>query len=432
MAPFVIVVWLLLLSALFSSSELAIIGVPLYKIKRFLVEYPENKGASLVLRLRNNVDRTLITILIGNNLVNVALSIYAAQLGESILWSVALAGAMAFVIVSVSITFLILFFGEIIPKVFATKYALRFAIVVAPGIQLITWLLYPFVFLLEIVIKSLHRVLWTHEEKVSRDDIEVFVEEWRKQWIFSSQEALIVHNFLEFREREVESVLTHRTEVFALSDSVLLSEAIDAINEEKHSRIPLYEGDKDNIIGMLTIREALRLSSQPENMNKPLKEFGLNIVAKVPITASVFDVFTDMKIHWRHFAVVIDEYGGTAGIVTFEDILEDLVGSIKDESDHLEEGDIVKVDHWVLKVKGDVLVRDVIDMLQLPWWRIPDELESSFSEEDTVSYVILQQLKEFATKGDSIEVGALVFEVLEVNETGNKIEKILVRHRVEV
>jgi CBS domain containing-hemolysin-like protein len=153
MVPLLIVIGLLLLSALFSSSELAIMGVPIYKVKKFLKEHPHGHAkADLLLSLRARSERTLIAILIGNNLVNVALSVYAARLGDTLLGSVALSGATAFVMISVTITFLILFFGEIIPKVFATRYALRFALVMAPIIQGVIYLLFPFVYLLEVVI----------------------------------------------------------------------------------------------------------------------------------------------------------------------------------------------------------------------------------------------------------------------------------------
>ena len=146
------------------------------------------------------------------------------------------------------------------------------------------------------------------------------------------------------------------------------------------------------------MRETLRLYANNKNHDKKLKDFKLRNVAKVPITASIFEVFLDMKKYGRHLAVVIDEYGGTAGIVTFEDILEDLVGSIRDESDQYEEGEIIKVDKHILKVKGDVILRDVIDVLQITGFKIPEELVEELDEEETVSYIILHQLKDFAKK----------------------------------
>lgn len=424
MEPFSIVILLLLLSAVFSSSEIAIMWVPLYKIKKHLNEHPENSKSQRLFWLREHGDRTLIAILIGNNLVNVALSIYASQLGDSILSWFAYTGALAFIIISVVVTFLILFFGEIIPKVFATKYALRFALTMTWPIYGVIMLLYPFVWILETVIKLFHKILWTQQELVSRDDIEIFVNEWKQQEIFSQTEALIIHNFLEFRDRSVDSIFQHRTNVFALDELTTLDAAITQVLQNPYTRIPIYQWDKDHIVGIITLRDLLRLYKEADNHLQSLKSFGFKQTNKVPITAKIYDTFLDMKKYGWHFAVVIDEYGGTAGIVTFEDILEDLVWDIRDESDHREEGEIIKVDEHTVVVKWEVPLRDVIDMLQLEWWKIPNDLEVSVSEEESVAYILLAHLKDFAKQWDCIRIWDLHLEVTKVNKYGDTIKKV--------
>lgn len=349
---------------------------------------------------------------------------YAATLGDTILADVALTGAVWFLIVSVSITFLILFFGEIIPKVFATKYALKFALMVTPVIQFVIYLLYPFVYILEIVIKWFHKILWTDEDKVTRDDIEIFVEEGKKQWLFSASEALIVHNFLEFRQRFVESIFQHRTNVFAVSEELTLAEAVVQMHANSHSRVPIFRWDKDQIVGLISLRAAFRLYTNTDNHNKKLKEFGLNTINKVPVTASIFDVFMDMKKHGWHFAVVIDEYGGTAWIVTFEDILEDLVWAIRDETDTLEVWDIIKENDTSLRVKWEVPLRDVIDALHLKGWKFSEEKAEYLSEEETVSYIIIHCLKDFAKQWDVVRLWKLWLEVIKVNKHWDKIVSV--------
>jgi putative hemolysin len=209
---------------------------------------------------------------------------------------------------------------------------------------------------------------------------------------------LIIHNLLEFRERKVESVFTHRTDVFAVSYESTLHEAVQHMLATPHSRIPVYRKDKDDIVGLITIREALRLYVDSAHHEKKLQDFHFHAIKKIPITASIFDVFLDMKKNGRHFCVVIDEYGGTAGIVTFEDVLEDLVGSIRDEADFGEEGEIIKIDASTLKVKGDVPLRDTIDMLQVTGFKLPEALAEQLTEEETVSYFILHELQDFAKK----------------------------------
>lgn len=293
-------------------------------------------------------------------------------------------------------------------------------------------MLFPFVWILEKIILKLNDFLWKNIEFVSKEDVEIFMEEWKKQWIFSSTESLIIHNLLEFRERQVDSVFTHRTDIFAVSEDKNLHEAVVEMLETPHSRIPLFKEDKDNIVWLITIREALRLYTKVANHTKKLKDFHFNTIMKVPVTASVFDVFLDMKKNGWHFAVVIDEYGGTAGIVTFEDVLEDLVWSIRDESDHAEEWEIIRIDESNLKVKAEVLLRDAIDALQINWFRIPEDLVEEISEEETMSYIILHQLKDFAKKGDIVRIGHVLLEVLRTNKTGEKIEWVKVTWEEEI
>ncbi len=420
---------MLALSALFSSSELAIMWVPMYKIKKYISENSKNPwSAKLLLNLREKSERTLIAILIGNNLVNVALSIYAATLWDTILAKFAIWGAVWFLMVSVSITFLILFFGEIIPKVFAAEYALKFGMFVSPIIKWIIFLLFPLVWVLEQIIYALKRLVWENEERVSKEDVDIFVEEWMKSWIFTKTESLIIHNFLEFSDRDVESVFQHRTSLVAVSEDITLADASAAFLENTYSRIPLYRGDKDQIVGLITLRDVLHLSQNEKNLTRTLKSFNLKNIAKVPITASIFDVFLDMKKHWRHFAVVIDEYGGTAWFVTFEDILEDLVGAIRDESDGREDAEITKIDQDTAKVQWDTILRDVIDILWINGFQIPEEFD--VSEEDTMSYIFLEVLKDFAKKWDVIQFGDIQLEVLKVNKEWDAIQKVRVVHLI--
>lgn len=402
--------------------------VPMYKIKKYINENIKNPGTSkLLLSLREKSERTLIAILIGNNLVNVALSIYASTLWDTILAKLAIGGAVWFLMVSVSITFLILFFGEIIPKVFAAEYALKFGMLVAPIIQWITWILFPLVRILEQIIYALKRMVWANDDIVSKKDVDIFVEEWMKSWIFNRIESLIIHNFLEFSERNVESVFQNRTTMEALSEDTTLEQAREFIINNKYSRIPIFQWDKDQIVWLVSLRDVLTLSQVQENLAKPLKSFGLNDFAKVPITASIFDVFLDMKKHGRHFAIVIDEFWGTAGFVTFEDILEDLVWAIRDESDGREDAEIVKIDQHTANVQWDTILRDVIDILGIAWFQIPEE-HNDISEEETVSYIFLEVQKDFAKKWDEISFGDIKLEVLQINDDWDAIEKVKVSY----
>jgi CBS domain containing-hemolysin-like protein len=224
----------------------------------------------------------------------------------------ALTGAIGFLIISASITFLILFFGEIIPKVFATKFALKMALRMAPLMWGLSYLLWPVVVFLERVVKSINKLFRHEATGVTKDDVEIFVEEGEKQGLFTDIESMIVRNLMDFRETSVDAVFRHRTEIFALNQSLTLREAIEETLARPHSRIPIYAGDKDNIVGLLTLRDLLTISYDESNMERSLSVFPIKEIAKVPVTASIFDMFIQMKKHGRHLAIVVDEYGGTA------------------------------------------------------------------------------------------------------------------------
>lgn len=416
-------IFLLMLSAFFSASELAIMTIPLYKIKQLHQNW-KSKLIGFLYKLRQNPERTLITILIWNNLVNVILSIYASKLWDWILAKLAIWWAIWLMLVSFTITFLILLFWEIIPKVIATRFSLWLWLIVSPIIYFLTLVLFPVVYFLEVIVKLLNKFFSWSEEKVSKEDIEIFIEEGQKQGIFSEIESMIIKNLLEFTERWVESVLKHRTEVFALPANMFLKDAVKKVLEKPYSRIPIFEGDKDNIIWILTLRDFLKYSQDKENLNKTLKELWLKSVFKVPITANIFDIFMKMKRTGNHFAVVLDEYWWTAWIVTFEDILEDMVGEIKDETDIAEESEIIKINKNELIAKWDVLLRDILRVLDYENFEISEELKEEISEDDMISYIILSMLKRFAKKWDKIKIADLECEVLEVNPKKNKILKV--------
>lgn len=414
--PLLIVLTLLLLSAFFSGAEIAIVGTPLYKVKQLIIGKQASRRTRILFHLKTHTEETLIAILIGNNLVNVILSMYASTLGESVLGTFALTGAIVFIIVSVTITFLILFFWEILPKVFASNFAIRYAMLIAPIIYAMIRVLYPLIWLLTRLTKVFHSMVDVREDGVSRGDVEVFVEDGEKQWIFSSEESLIVRNLLDFRDRTVESIFCHRTKIFTLPSTLTVKEAVKEALAHPFSRIPIYKDDKDNIIWIITLRDLLKLWHDPINHDKSLSSFALKGIHKIPLTASIFETFLMMKKNGQHFAVVLDEYGGTQGIVTFEDILEDLVGDIKDETDTHEEEEITTVDDRTVMANGSVSLRELLEGMNIDEdaFIIPEELQDKINMEDMVSYIILTILQDFAKKGDIIQFGTITFEVTQI------------------
>lgn len=327
-----------------------------------------------------------------------------------------------------TITFSLLLFWEIMPKAFASKFALKLALRVSPLIytlhRILIWIVRP----LEQLVKRVNGLFKQVDTGVSRDDVEIFVEEGEKQGIFTSVESMIVRNLMVFRETSVEAVFKHRTEIFALSDTLFLEDAIKIVLTKPYSRIPIYHDDKDHIVWIITLRDLLSMMHDSKNHTKRLQEFTLKTIAKVPITASIFHMFTEMKLHGRHMAIVVDEYGGTAWLVTLEDILEMMVGDIKDESDHYEEQDIFVITAHKIIAKGDVILRDMLHHFKITNLELPADLADEIDEESMLSTIILERLKEFAQQGDKVHLWQLELEVYSTAWNGEKIEKVKVNY----
>ncbi len=284
--------------------------------------------------------------------------------------------------------------------------------------------------MLEALVKFFEKILTSQqsEKHSTREEVEIFVEEWEKNGVFSEMEAMIIKNFLEFHERDVESILTHRLDIFSLPSDISLKDAIKKALNEPFSRIPIYEGDKENIIWFVTLRDLLeRANEDKDNLSKPIRKFKIREILKIPVTANIFDVFLKMKRSWDHIALVVDEHWGTEGIITLEDILEDMVWDIKDETDH-DGHDIKRKSSTELEVKGDVLLREVLRELKLEEIKLPQDMELDDFEDTTLSYLVLAYLKSFPKKWEKIYFPPL--EII-VEELGDNwvIEKLKVKKK---
>ncbi len=404
-------------------------STPLYKLK-LLKKQLKTKSVDIFYRLRTNPEKTLIAILLGNNLVNVMLSIYASKIWDELLRGIALSWAIGFFIISMGITILILLFGEIFPKLFATRFSVVFWLFSAPIINFLIALFYPIIWALEALVRFFEKILTSQqsEKHSTREEVEIFVEEGEKNGVFSEMEAMIIKNFLEFHERDVESILTHRLDIFSLPSDISLKDAIKKALNKPFSRIPIYEWDKENIIWFVTLRDLLeRAHEDKDNLSKPLYKFKIREILKIPVTANIFDVFLKMKRSWDHIALVVDEHWGTEWIITLEDILEDMVGDIKDETDH-EWHDIKRKSSTELEVKGDVLLREVLRELKLDEIKLPQDMELDDFEDTTLSYLVLAYLKSFPKKGEKIYFPPLEIVVEELGDNG-VIEKLKVKKK---
>ncbi len=326
LSSILIIVLLLLCSAYFSATETAFSSLNKTRL-RTLAE-KGNARAAQTLKLSEDYDRLLSTILVGNNVVNLAASSISTLLFLSLLPDI---GATVSTVV---ITIVVLIFGEISPKSLAKESPEKFAMFSAPIIQVIIWVLTPVNFLFAQWKKLLSKLFKSDgRRKMTQDELLMLVEEVAQDGSLEEHEGDLLRSAIEFSERDAEDILTPRSDLEAVPVTASREEVARVFTESRYSRLPVYDGSIDHIVGVIHQKDfytGTGVSSRPltELMKEP---------AYVPQSVGLSDLLRVLQKHKAHIAVVCDEYGGTLGIVTMEDILEELVGEIWDEHDEVVE-----------------------------------------------------------------------------------------------
>lgn len=396
---------LFLLSAFFSGTELALMWLASHKVEALVKE--GRFGAKSLKKIKENNDRLLITILIGNNLVNV----YTASLATAIAIGIAeqswLEQSAVIGISTWVITLLLLLFGEIIPKSFATKNAAAISLVVAPVYKILMILLFPIIVIIESIIRVFSKKDFA--EEITEEEIESFIDMWKHSGTLEHSEHEKIKNILEFGDILVEEIMTPRVKIEAVSADITVQQAIDYYMEHTHSRLPVYTETIDKIDSFITIRDLLCLPHE-----KKLSDLELSKVIKVPLNQPIDILFDTFQKSHKHLAIVIDEYGGVAGLITLEDIVEEIFGEIRDETDK-EVDEIRKVWNESYVIESSVLLEDILDKFEL-------ELEDLWLDEkefswENMSYILTHKLGRFPNSGEKIR-----FDIL--NEEGQNIKDL--------
>ncbi|MBQ1210856.1 MAG: HlyC/CorC family transporter, partial [Clostridia bacterium] len=320
----VVMVLMVICSAYFSATETAFNSINKTRL-RALAE-KDNKRAARTLELAENYDKLLSTILIGNNIVNIVLASLCTLLFVDLLKSQDTGTTVATVVSTV----VVLIFGEITPKSLAKEQPENFAMFSSPILRVLVVLLTPLNFVFGLW-KTLVTRLTKAEEapKMTQDELLLLVDEVEQEGAIDEQESNLLRNAIDFTDREAEEVLTHRTDLEAVPFDATKDEIAAIFSETKFSRLPVYEESIDNIVGILHQKDFYTGTGITE---RPLSEV-ITPPLFVPKSEKISDLLGDLQKHKSHIAVVVDEYGGTLGIVTMEDILEELVGEIWDEHD---------------------------------------------------------------------------------------------------
>ena len=381
-----------LLSAYFSATETAFSSLNKTRLKTMAEKSPKAERA---LKLSENYDKLISTILIGNNIVNIAL----ASLGTVLF--VKLCGDIGATVSTVVITVVVLIFGEITPKSIAKDFPEKFAIFSSPFLRILIWLLTPLNFLFSLWKKLVSKLFRNQEEeKMSQEELLMLVEEVQQDGAIDTDEGVLLRNAIEFTELKAEDILTHRVDLEAVSIDSPKDEIAKVFCQSRFSRLVVYQETIDNVVGVIHQKDFYvgnGISS------KPLK----NIITPpvfVHQSERITDLLKRLQKEKSHIAIVIDEYGGTLGIVTMEDILEELVGDIWDEHDEVVE-EFKQLAEDTYMVDGAVNMDDFCQFFDL-------EIES-----DSVSFGgwIMEQMENIPTKGDSFTYQTLTVTVSETD-----------------
>lgn len=399
-----ILVVLIGLSGLFSASETALMSINKIKLKKL-----EDSRRSRALKdLMSNTSKLLSTILFGNNLVN----IYASSLTTSL--AIVLWGNESVALVTIVLTIVILIFGEIIPKTLAKKNAEKFSLSVAIVIKWLSVILTPIVFLLEKISNLFVKITGGNvdeDDSVTEEEIKDIIEVGSVEGALEEEEKQMIYNVFEFGDMKAKDVMTHRPDIIAVEKDATYDEIMEAFLEEQFSRIPVYDESKDNIIGVLHVKDFVFKNVTKEN-------FDMKNVMKEPYFtykyASVSDLFNDMRKERAAMAFVMNEYGGVDGIVTMEDLIEEIVGDIEDEFDD-EEVKIEKVNDNEYIVDGDMELDELLEECNI------DILSNVVDEEyfsDTVGGLVMEILGGIPKEKVVIEVGKYKIKVEKATRNG--------------
>ena len=414
---------LILLNAFFAATEMAFVSLNDAKIS---VKAKEgDKKYKKIEKMLKNPSKFLATIQIGITLAGFLSSAFASDVFASELakvlfdlthtFSVTVWQNISIVVITIILSYFTLIFGELVPKRIAMENAEKFSKFSISIISVLAKVISPFVKFLTWstdVVSKLFGVKKESEETVTEEEIRMMVDVGQEKGTINDDEKEMINNVFELNDKEVSEIMIHRTEMFALEDTMSVSEVSKKLieGEYRYSRIPVYNEDIDNIEGILYIKELLRANSNVK-IKKLLKD-----TLFIPESKRINEVFKEMQKNKIHMAIVVDEYGGTAGVVTMEDILEEIVGDIYDEYDPVEEK-YEKIDENTYIVDGQMSILDFEKLIGV---------KNIETEYDTVSGYLMELMDRVPTEEENhvIETDKLVFKIEEFDD--RRISKVKV------
>ncbi|MBC7195328.1 MAG: HlyC/CorC family transporter [Caldisericia bacterium] len=409
---FLIIIFLLIISYILSASEISFVGSNEVRLRKRANE--NDKRAKSILKLKDKPEEFISTIIIANNFVN----ILAASIANSIfIKNLKIAGTF---ISSLTMTLIIVIFAELLPKTLSSYNPETFIIRYYPFISSVSYILKPISssvnYIVSLILKIFGKNLKSRKS-LDEEELKIFLSMTTENGTIEEEEKELIESIIEFQDKPVYEVMVPRVDVVLLPVNTEIEKIIETINKTGHSRLPIYEGNIDNIIGILHAKDLLKLIiNKNENIN--IKDL-LHQTIFVPDTKKTSELFKEMQKKKIHMAIVVDEFGGFEGIVTMEDLLEEIVGEIQDEYD-LEEAPCKKLSDKEFIFDAKITIDDTEEILGI---ELPHE------DYETLGGLFLDLLGHIPVKGESIEYKSLKLIAIEVK--GNRIIKIKVEKKDE-
>jgi putative hemolysin len=395
---------LLVFSAVFSSSETAIMGMSIAKIKQ--MEEIDEKNANTLKRLKKKLSNILITILIGNNLVNIAATAILTEITVEYFKE-----GNATLIATIVMTVLVLIFGEITPKTYAAQNPEKVAIRLGTFLEMLSIIFKPILILFNaftnIIIKILGGEVNNRVPFVTEEEIRSLVDVGEEEGVVKHQEREMIDGIFQIDEIDVNDIMIPRIDMIIIEEKSSISKALDLIITYGHSRIPVYRERIDNIVGIIYAKDLLTAVSMEKEEADKIKILDLMRPAYyIPETKKVNELLKELQKQKVHMAIILDEYGGTEGLITIEDILEEIVGDIFDEYDD-EENLIEKVKEDTYIVKAEIDLEEIEDMFRIEF---PDE-----DDYGSLGGFVFNTLGRVPILGDKVEYKGLSMKVIRVS-----------------
>ena len=395
----------LLLSGFFSSSEVALISITRAKVHALLSQ--GRKGAEALDILKRSTDTVLITILIGNNIANIAAASLATAIAISIYGDVGIGIATGVTVI------LMLIFGEIGPKMYASRHIEELALRVSRPILYFSKAIYPVLWISDHIKQQFAFRPGVAEQVVTEEEIKEWIDVGEEEGTIEEQEREMLYSVLRFGDTTVREVMTPRVDVIMIGDTSTLENALSIFNETGFSRIPVYHEQIDNVIGLLNVKDIFAAAFR-QQMDVTIKEL-MYEPCFVPESKKIDELLKELQVKKQHMAVVLDEYGSFAGIVTVEDMLEELVGEIMDEFDE-EEPEVQQIEEGVYLVDARAWVGHLNKNLNLD---LP--LTDSY---ETLGGLVIDRLGYIPHRGEVAKIEESNIELIVMQMRGRRIVKV--------